>query len=56
VTIPPGVSMTWLIHVPVSTTTLAGTLDFDFSADTLTPIHDSAVIVIFRDGFDGAGE
>jgi len=54
VTIPPGVSMTWLVHVPVSTTTLAGTLDFSFTASGLAPLHDSATIVLFRDGFDAA--
>lgn len=54
VTIPPGVSMTWLIHVPVATSTLAGTLDFSFNADGLDPLADHATIVIFRDGFDGA--
>jgi hypothetical protein len=54
VTIPPGVSMTWLIHVPVATSTLAGTLDFSFDADGLDPLADHATIVIFRDGFDGA--
>jgi len=54
VTIPPGVSMTWLIHVPVATSTLAGTLDFNFTADGLDPLADHATIVIFRDGFDGA--
>lgn len=52
VTIPPGVSMTWLIHVPVSASTLAGTLDLDFTGGDPAPIHDSATIVIFRDGFD----
>jgi hypothetical protein len=56
VTIPPGVSMTWLIHVPVSTSTNAGTLDFGFTADGLAPLDDSATIVIFRDGFDGAAK
>lgn len=54
VTIPPGVSMTWLIHVPVATATQAGTLDFEFSAAGLEPVTDSATIVLFRDGFDGA--
>lgn len=53
VTIPPGVSMTWLIHVPVSTATQAGTLDFEFSAEGLVPVVDRATIVLFRDGFDG---
>jgi uncharacterized repeat protein (TIGR01451 family) len=53
VTIPPGVSMTWLIHVPVSTSTTAGTLDFTFTAAGIDALHDSATIVIFRDGFDG---
>lgn len=56
VTIPPGVFMTWLIHVPVSPSTTAGTLDFAFAADGLAPVDDSAVIVIFRDGFDGTNE
>ncbi len=54
VTIPPGVSMTWLIHVPVATATQAGALDFEFSAEGLDPVVDSATIVLFRDGFDGA--
>ncbi|MBO9661463.1 GLUG motif-containing protein [Dokdonella sp.] len=53
VTIPPGVSMTWLIHVPVATATQAGTLDFEFSAEGLDPVVDHATIVLFRDGFDG---
>jgi len=53
VTVPPGVSMTWLIHVPVSTSTLAGTLDFTFTAAGIDALHDSATIVIFRDGLDG---
>jgi hypothetical protein len=53
VTIPPGVSMTWLIHVPVATATQAGTLDFEFSAEGLNPVVDRATIVLFRDGFDG---
>ena len=56
VTIPPGVSMTWLVHVPVSTSTLAGALDFNFTADGLAPLAESATIVIFRDGFDAANE
>lgn len=55
VTVPPGVSMTWLIHVPVSPSSPAGTLDFDFNADGLAPLSDHVTIVIFRDGFDGAG-
>ena len=54
-TVPPGVSMTWLIHVPVSPSSPAGTLDFDFNADGLAPLSDHVTIVIFRDGFDGAG-
>jgi hypothetical protein len=54
VTIPPGVSMTWLIHVPVATDTQAGTLDFEFSAQGLDALEDHATIVIFRNGFDGA--
>jgi len=54
VTIPPGVSMTWLIHVPVATDTQAGTLDFAFSAAGLDALEDHATIVIFRNGFDGA--
>ncbi len=54
VTIPPGVSMTWLIHVPVATATQAGALDFEFSAEGLDPVVDSATIVLFRDGFNGA--
>jgi hypothetical protein len=45
--------MTWLIHVPVSTSTTAGTLDFTFTAAGIDALHDSATIVIFRDGFDG---
>lgn len=52
VTIPPGVSMTWLIHVPVAASTPAGTLEFDFGADGLDPLQNSAIIVLFRDGFD----
>ena len=47
--------MTWLIHVPVSPSSPAGTLDFDFNADGLAPLSDHVTIVIFRDGFDGAG-
>lgn len=54
VTIPPGVSMTWLIHVPVATDTQAGTLDFGFTAAGLDALEDHATIVIFRNGFDGA--
>ncbi|MBO9661464.1 IPT/TIG domain-containing protein [Dokdonella sp.] len=56
VTIPPGVSMTWLIHVPVAPDTLAGALDFEFSAEGLSPVTGHATIVLFRDGFDGAGQ
>ena len=52
VTIPPGVSVTWLIHVPVSTSTLAGTLDFSFGAKGVPALHDRATIVLFRDGFE----
>ncbi len=55
-TVPPGVSVAWLIHVPVSTATVAGTLDFSFDAAALQALHDSATIVLFRDGFDGAGQ
>jgi predicted outer membrane repeat protein len=55
VTIPPGVSVTWLIHVPVSTSTPAGTLDFIFGASGIAALHDSSTIVLFRDGFE-AGE
>jgi hypothetical protein len=56
VTVPPGVSMTWLVHVPVSTATPAGMPDFTFDATALQALHDSATIVLFRDGFDGAGQ
>lgn len=52
-TIPPGVVMTWLIHVPVASDTPAGTLDLRFEAAGLAPADASATIVIFRDGFDG---
>jgi predicted outer membrane repeat protein len=52
VTIPPGVAMTWLIHVPVASDTPAGTLDVRFEAAGLVPASASATIVLFRDGFD----
>ncbi|WP_300618121.1 choice-of-anchor Q domain-containing protein, partial [Dokdonella sp.] len=52
VTIPPGVGLTWLLHVPVASDTPAGTLDVRFEADGLAPAGASATIVLFRDGFD----
>ena len=54
VTVPPGVSMTWLIHVPVATHTTAGTLDFRFEVEGLDPVTDTATVVLFRDDFEGA--
>ncbi|PZQ17338.1 MAG: hypothetical protein DI564_05875 [Rhodanobacter denitrificans] len=54
VTVPPGVSMTWLIHVPVAIHTAAGTLDFRFEAEGLDPVTNAATIVLFRDDFEGA--
>lgn len=54
VTVPAGVSMTWLIRVPVAAHTGAATLDFRFEAEALDPLTDAATIVLFRDDFEGA--
>ena len=52
VAIPPGVSITWRIHAPVSVSTAAETLDLSFGPDGLETMSHSSTIVLFRSDSD----